>query len=76
MGLFGSHHLRIVDNSFRHNPGPGIHVGDSNHNLIKGNRISHNSARDPDGGGPQSGPAQPLRSKRRAASSLVPAAET
>ena len=42
MGLFGSHHLRIVDNSLRHNPGPGIHVDDSNHNLIKGNRISHN----------------------------------
>ena len=43
MGLFGSRHLRIVDNSFRHNAGPGIHVGDSNHNLIRGNRISHNS---------------------------------
>ena len=26
MGLFGSHDVRIVDNEFRRNPGPGIHV--------------------------------------------------
>ena len=43
LGLFGSHHIRIVDNSFRHNPGPGIHVGESNSNLIKRNVIARNS---------------------------------
>ena len=44
MGVFGSHHLRIVDNTFRNNPlGPGIHVEDSHDNLIKGNRFSHSS---------------------------------
>ena len=43
MGVFGSHDLRIVDNTFRNNPGPGIHVEDSDDNLIKGNRFSHNS---------------------------------
>ncbi len=41
MGLFGSHHVRIVDNSFRHNP-LGLHVEDSTDNLIKGNVISRN----------------------------------
>ena len=29
MGVFGSHHVRIVDNTFRNNPGPGIHVDGS-----------------------------------------------
>jgi parallel beta-helix repeat protein len=41
MGLFGSHHVRILHNSFRHNP-LGIHVDESSHNLIKGNRFSRN----------------------------------
>jgi hypothetical protein len=42
MGLFGSHHVRVLHNSFRHNPGPGIHVAfGSNRNLIKGNVITH-----------------------------------
>ncbi len=41
MGLFGSHDVRIVDNSFRNNP-LGLHVEDSTDNLIKGNRFSHN----------------------------------
>jgi parallel beta-helix repeat protein len=43
MGLFESHDVRIVDNSFRRNPGPGIHVQASTDNLIKGNLISHSS---------------------------------
>jgi parallel beta-helix repeat protein len=44
MGLFSSHHVRIVHNSFRRNPqfGPGLHVADSSHNLIKGNVFSRN----------------------------------
>jgi parallel beta-helix repeat protein len=43
MGLFESHHVRIVDNQFRRNPGPGIHVQASTDTLIKGNLISHSS---------------------------------
>jgi parallel beta-helix repeat protein len=43
MGLFESHDVRIVNNEFRRNPGPGIHVQASNQNLIKGNLISHSS---------------------------------
>ena len=43
MGLFGSHDVRILDNTFRNNPGPGVHVADSDHNLIKGNLFSHSS---------------------------------
>ena len=41
MGLFGSHHVRVLNSSFRHNAGHhGIHrCVDSNHNLIKGNRV-------------------------------------
>jgi parallel beta-helix repeat protein len=42
MGVFGSHGVRIVDNSFRHNP-LGIHVEDSTNNVIRGNLISRNS---------------------------------
>ncbi|MCD6014051.1 MAG: copper-binding protein [Solirubrobacterales bacterium] len=42
LGLFGSHDVRIVDNTFRNNPGPGIHVADSTDNLIKTNRLSDN----------------------------------
>ena len=43
MGVFGSHDLRIVDSTFQNNPGPGIHVADSNDNLIKGNLFAHSS---------------------------------
>jgi parallel beta-helix repeat protein len=44
MGLFGSHDVRIVDNSFRHNPdNPGIHVGDSTDNVIRRNLISRSA---------------------------------
>ncbi len=43
MGLFGSRHVRVVNNSFRNNPGPGIHVEDSTDNLIKGNLFLRNS---------------------------------
>jgi parallel beta-helix repeat protein len=43
MALFESHDVRIVDNSFRRNPGPGIHVQASTDTLIKGNLISHSS---------------------------------
>jgi parallel beta-helix repeat protein len=42
MFLFGSHHVRVLHNSFRHNGDQGIIVFDSSHNLIKGNRLSHN----------------------------------
>lgn len=43
MGLFFSHHLRIVHNSFRHNAQLGIHVVDSPANVIKENVLSRNS---------------------------------
>ena len=43
IGLFGSDHITIVDNSIKDNPGPGVHVADSDHNLIKGNLFSHSS---------------------------------
>ena len=43
MGLFESHDVRIVDNSFRRNAGPGIHVQASTGNLIRGNLISHSA---------------------------------
>jgi parallel beta-helix repeat protein len=42
MGVFSSHHIRILHNSFRRNAEPGIHVADSTHNLIKGNEFSRN----------------------------------
>jgi parallel beta-helix repeat protein len=42
IGLFGSDHMRIVRNKIRHNPGPGIHVSDSNKNVIKRNAFSRN----------------------------------
>ena len=43
IGLFDSDHIKIVDNSIKDNPGPGIHVDGSNGNLIKGNLFSHSS---------------------------------
>ena len=43
MGLFDSNHVRILHNSFRHNPGPGIHIAGSTENLIKRNVFSRNS---------------------------------
>ena len=43
IGVFGSHRVRILDNSFRNNPGPGIHVEDSTNNLIRGNLFLRNS---------------------------------
>jgi parallel beta-helix repeat protein len=42
IGVFGSDRIRIVRNKIRRNPGPGIHVFDSNKNLIKRNVFSHN----------------------------------
>ena len=39
MGLFGSHDVRILGNSFRHNP-LGIHIDESTDNLIQGNLFS------------------------------------
>jgi large repetitive protein len=41
MGLFGSHDVRILGNSFRHNP-LGLHVDESTDNLIQGNLFSRN----------------------------------
>ena len=42
LGVFGSHHLRIVGNSFRRNGQLGMHIEDSTNNLIEGNRLSRN----------------------------------
>jgi parallel beta-helix repeat protein len=42
MGVFGSHHVRILHNSIRRNGQLGIHVSDSTRILIKGNVISRN----------------------------------
>jgi len=42
LGVFGSHDLRIVHNTIRHN-GLGMHIADSSKNLIKGNVVSRNS---------------------------------
>ncbi len=41
LGVFGSHHLRILDNSFRRNS-LGVHVEDSSDVLIRGNVLSRN----------------------------------
>jgi large repetitive protein len=43
IGVYESHHIRIIHNSFRRNAQPGIHVQASTDNLIKGNLISHSS---------------------------------
>ena len=43
IGLFGSDHIKIVDNSIKDNRGPGIHVDGSNGNLIEGNVFTHSS---------------------------------
>jgi len=41
LGIFASHDIRVVDNSFKHNAQPGIHVAfGSNDNVIEGNLIS------------------------------------
>ena len=42
MGLFASHQVRILHSSFRHNPGPDIHIADSTGNVLKGNLFSRN----------------------------------
>ena len=43
MFLVESDHVRVFDSSFRSNSGHGIFVGDSSHNLIKGNLVSRNN---------------------------------
>ena len=43
IGVFGSERVRIVRNSIRGNPGPGIHVADSAHASIQRNRMTRNS---------------------------------
>jgi parallel beta-helix repeat protein len=43
LGLFGSHDIRILNNSFRRNAQLGIHAVDSSDNLIKGNLFFRNS---------------------------------
>jgi len=42
IGVFGSRHIRIVDNQIRSNEGPGIHLGDSSHNVVKENKFVRN----------------------------------
>ena len=41
LGVFRSHDVRIVHNSFRRN-GPGMHIEDSTKKLVKGNLVSRN----------------------------------
>jgi parallel beta-helix repeat protein len=43
VGLFGCDHVRVRNNAIRRNRGPGIHIQDSDHNLVKGNVFSRNS---------------------------------
>jgi parallel beta-helix repeat protein len=43
LGLFGCDHIRIRNNVIRRHNGPGIHIQDSHHNLVKGNTFSRNS---------------------------------
>ena len=42
LGVFTSHHVRIVHNRFRRNGQIGIHIKDSTTNLVKGNVLSRN----------------------------------
>ena len=42
LGVFDSHDLRIVDNSFRRNGQLGMHIESSTDNLIKGNVFVRN----------------------------------
>lgn len=42
LGVFMSHDLRIVHNSFRRNGQLGIHIENSTRNLVKGNLLSRN----------------------------------
>jgi parallel beta-helix repeat protein len=43
LGVFGCHHVRVINNSVRRNDGHhGMVLVDSNHSLIKGNRVSRN----------------------------------
>jgi parallel beta-helix repeat protein len=42
LGVFMSHDLRIVHNSFRRNGQLGMHIEDSTRNLIKGNVLARN----------------------------------
>ena len=42
MFLVGSHHVRVLHNSFRRNSSEGIFVAAATHNLIKGNLTSRN----------------------------------
>jgi parallel beta-helix repeat protein len=42
LGVFGSHDLRIVHNSFHRNGQIGMHIEDSTKNLIKGNLFARN----------------------------------
>jgi parallel beta-helix repeat protein len=43
LALADSHHVRIVHNSFRHNPHNGINTGEASRNLIRGNIFSRNA---------------------------------
>ncbi len=42
IGVFGCRQIRIVDNEIRSNEGPGIHLGDSSHNVVKRNTFERN----------------------------------
>ena len=42
IGVYGSHDLRIVHNSFRRNGQPGMHIKDSTRILVKRNLVSYN----------------------------------
>jgi large repetitive protein len=42
MFLIASHHVRVLDNSFRNNGDQGIFILESTHNLIEGNLLSRN----------------------------------
>jgi large repetitive protein len=43
LGLFGCDHVRVRNNAIRRNPGPGIHLQDSDHNLVEGNVFTRDS---------------------------------